>query len=63
LLEIQTNKDKLRTEFAMSTRRMETSVEVLKTKSAGRVAELNRTANTIVRLKPELGKKIHDIRI
>jgi hypothetical protein len=35
MLEIQTDKDKARTDFAMSTRRLETSVEALKTKSAG----------------------------
>lgn len=62
-LEIQADKNKLRADFAVSTRRLETSIEALKTKSAGQVAELNRTVDAIGWLKAELGEnKIHDIR-
>ena len=57
VLEIQADKDKLRADFAMSTRRLETSVEALKTKTVGQLAELNKTADTIGRLKAELEKK------
>jgi hypothetical protein len=57
MLEIQADKDKLRADFAMSTRRLETSVEALKTKSVGQLAELDKTADTIGRLKAELGEK------
>jgi hypothetical protein len=55
--EIQADKDKLRADFAMSTRRLETSVEALKSKSVGQLAELNKTADTMGRLKAELGEK------
>jgi hypothetical protein len=57
MLEIQADKDKLRADFAMSTRRLETSVEALKTKSVGQLAELDKTVDTIGRLKAELGEK------
>jgi chromosome segregation ATPase len=55
--EIQADKDKLRADFAMSTRRLEASVETLKTKSVDQLTELNKTADTISRLKVELGEK------
>ena len=57
MMEIQADKDKLRADFAMSTRRLETSIEALKTKSVGQLAELNKTADTVGRLKAELGEK------
>jgi hypothetical protein len=40
MAEIQADKDQLRAEFAMSTRRLEMSVEQLKAKTTGQLAEL-----------------------
>jgi len=51
--EIQADKDLLRAEFAMSTRRLEMSVEQLKTKSTSQLAELGRKGDAINRLKVE----------
>src|ERR1700751_3672627 len=55
--EIQADKDQLRAEFAMSTRRLEMSVETLKTKSTSQLAELGKKGDAINRLKIELGEK------
>ena len=57
LEEIQADKDQLRAEFAMSTRRLEMSVDQLKTKSTGQLAELGKKNDVINRLKIELGEK------
>ena len=57
MAEIQADKDQLRAEFAMSTRRLEMSVEQLKTKSTSQLAELGKKGNAINRLKVELGEK------
>ena len=57
LAEIQADKDQLRAEFAMSTRRLEMSVEQLKTKSTSQLAELGKKGDAINRLKIELGEK------
>src|SRR2546429_9452535 len=57
MAEIQADKDQLRAEFAMSTRRLEMSVEQLKTKSTGQLAELGKKNDVINRLKIELGEK------
>jgi chromosome segregation ATPase len=57
MAEIQADKDQLRAEFAMSTRRLEMSVEQLKTKSTGQLAELGKKGDAINRLKVELGEK------
>ena len=57
MAEIQADKDQLRAEFAMSTRRLEQSVEHLKTKSTGQLAELGKKGDAINRLKIELGEK------
>jgi chromosome segregation ATPase len=53
--EILADKDLLRAEFAMSTRRLEVNVEQLKTKSASQLAELDKRGDAITRLKIELG--------
>jgi hypothetical protein len=53
MAEIQADKDLLRAEFAMSTRRLEMSVEQLKTKSTSQLAELGRNGDAINRLKVE----------
>jgi chromosome segregation ATPase len=57
MAEIQADKDQLRAEFAMSTRRLEMSVEQLKAKSTSQLAELGKKNDAINRLKMELGEK------
>ena len=57
MAEIQADKDQLRAEFAMSTRRLEISVEQIKTKTTSQLAELGKKADAINRLKIELGEK------
>ena len=57
MAEIQADKDQLRAEFAMSTRRLEMSVEQLKTKSTSQLAELGKKGDAVNRLKAELGDK------
>src|SRR5215216_6477298 len=57
MAEIQADKDQLRAEFAMSTRRLEMSVEQLKTKTTSQLAELGKKTDAINRLKIELGEK------
>jgi hypothetical protein len=55
MAEVQADKDLQRAEFAMSTRRLETTVEQLRTQGAGQLAELGRKGDAINRLKIELG--------
>src|SRR5438132_9110157 len=57
MAEIQADKDQLRAEFAMSTRRLEMSVDQLKTKTTSQLAELGKKTDTINRLKVEVGEK------
>jgi chromosome segregation ATPase len=57
MAEIQADKDQLRAEFAMSTRRLEMRVEQLKSKSTNQLAELSKKSDAINRLKIELGEK------
>src|ERR1700690_847097 len=57
MAEIQADKDQLRAEFAMSTRRLEMSVDQLKTRSTSQLAELGKKGDAINRLKLELGEK------
>src|SRR5689334_18508474 len=57
MAEIQADKDQLRAEFAMSTRRLELSVEQMKVKATGQLAELGKKADSVNRLKAELGEK------
>ena len=57
MAEIQADKDQLRAEFAMSTRRLEMSVDQLKTKTTSQLAELGKKGDAINRLKIELGEK------
>ena len=56
IVRIQTDKDKLRAEFAMAARRLEISVETLKTKSFSQLLELDKKSDTINRLKAKLGE-------
>jgi len=57
MAEIQADKDRLRAEFAMSVRRLETSIEGLKSKAASQLADLGRKADAINRMKIELDEK------
>ena len=57
MAEIQADKDQLRAEFAMSTRRLEMSVEHMKAKTTSQLAELGKKSDAINRLKIELGEK------
>ena len=57
MAEIQADKDQLRAEFAMSTRRLEMSVEQMKAKTTSQLAELGKKSEAIGRLKLELGEK------
>jgi chromosome segregation ATPase len=57
MAEIQADKDRLRAEFAMSTRRLELSVEQMKSKTTSQLAELGKKSDAINRLKAELGEK------
>ena len=58
LAEIQADKDKLRAEFAMSSRRLEMNVEQLKAKATQQLGELARKSEAIAKLKAELAEKI-----
>src|SRR6201996_1497688 len=55
MAEIQADKDQLRAEFAMSTRRLEMSVEQLKARSTGQLSELSKKSEAINILKHEIG--------
>ena len=57
IAEIRADKDQLRAEFAMSTRRLEMSVAQMKTKTTSQLAELGKKADAINQLKKELGEK------
>src|SRR5262245_45368895 len=57
MAEIQADKDQLRAEFAMSTRRLEMSVEHLKARTTSQLAELGKKTEAINRLKSELSDK------
>ena len=57
IAEIRADKDQLRAEFAMSTRRLEMSVEKMKTKTTTQLAELGKKTDAINQLKKELGEK------
>jgi chromosome segregation ATPase len=57
MAEIQADKDQLRAEFAMSTRRLEMSVDQLKRKTTSQLAELGKKADAINQLKAEVGEK------
>jgi chromosome segregation ATPase len=57
IAEIRADKDQLRAEFAMSTRRLEMSVEQMKARTTGQLAELGKKTDAINQLKKELGEK------
>jgi chromosome segregation ATPase len=57
MAEIQADKDQLRAEFAMSTRRLEMSVEQMKSRTTGQLAEIGKKSEAIGHLKLELSEK------
>src|SRR6201991_2685437 len=57
MAEIQADKDQLRAEFAMSTRRLEMRVAQMTAKTPSQLAELGKKSDSINRLKMELGEK------
>jgi chromosome segregation ATPase len=57
MAEIQADKDQLRAEFAVAARRLEMTVEQLKSKTASQLAELGKKTDAINRMKIELGEK------
>jgi chorismate mutase len=57
IAEIRADKDQLRAEFAMSTRRLEMSVAQMKTKTTSQLADLGKKTDAINHLKKELGEK------
>ena len=58
LAELQADKDRLRAEFAMSSRRLELSVEQMKAKNTSQLVEIGKKSVAIGRLKLELADKI-----
>jgi chromosome segregation ATPase len=57
IAEIRADKDQLRAEFAMSTRRLEMSVEQMKARATAQLAELGKKTDAVNLLKQELGEK------
>jgi chromosome segregation ATPase len=57
MTEIQADKDQLRAEFAMSTRRLENSVDQLKLKTSEQLAEIGRKGEAVRLLKNEVESK------
>lgn len=57
LTEIQADRDKLRARFAMSTRRLEVTIEQLEAKVTSQLGEIARKSEAIARLKVQLAEK------
>ena len=57
MAEIQADKDQLRAEFAMTTRRLEMTVEQMKAKTTSQLAELGKKSEALGRIKLELNEK------
>jgi chromosome segregation ATPase len=57
MLEISAEKDHLRAEFAISTRRLEMTIEDLKSKTSTQLAELGKKKDAVNQLKKELAEK------
>lgn len=55
--EIQADKDRMRAEFAMSTRRLEMSIKAFREKAAAQVIEINRNREELKRLSGERKEK------
>lgn len=61
LNEIQADKDQLRAEFAMSTRRLEMSVEELRERASRQVIEINRKRDELTRLEQDSRDRVKAI--
>ena len=61
LNEIQADKDQLRAEFAMSTRRLELSIDELREKASRQVIEIGRKRDDLARLAEESQERIRTI--
>jgi chromosome segregation ATPase len=57
IIEVRADKDQLRAQFAMSIRRLEMSIEQMKTKTTMHLVEISKKTDTITELKKELGEK------
>src|SRR5215467_9778062 len=57
LNEIQADRDKLRARFAMSTRRLEVTIEQLEAKVTSQLGEIARKSEAIARMKAHLAEK------
>jgi chromosome segregation ATPase len=55
--EIQADKDRMRAEFAMSTRRLEMSIKSFREKAAGQIIEINKNRDELRRLAEERDEK------
>jgi len=58
MAEVNADKDQLRAEFAMSTRRLEASVERMSAKASGQLAVLGKKGEAVGRLRLEHGKAV-----
>ena len=61
MAELQADKDQLRAEFAMSTRRLELLIEHLKSENASQFAELGKKTDAINLFKAEINEKAAEI--
>ena len=57
MIEIRADKDHLRAEFAISTRRLEMTIEELKAKMSTQLAQLGKKTDAVNQLKKELAEK------
>jgi chromosome segregation ATPase len=57
IIEVRADKDQLRAQFAMSIRRLEMSIEQMKTKTTMHLVEISKKTDTITELKKELSEK------
>jgi hypothetical protein len=57
IIEVRADKDQLRAEFAMSIRRLETSLERMRTKTAAHLVQMSKKVEAINELKKELEDK------
>lgn len=55
--EIQADKDRMRAEFAMSTRRLEMSIKTFRDKASGQIIEINRNREELKRLAEERAER------
>jgi chromosome segregation ATPase len=60
--EFRADKDQLRAEFALSTRRLEMNVEALRKRLAGQLGEINSKRNEQIRLKAERDEQLTIVR-